>query len=171
MQETLYNIAFERSVLSSIIFDPEQFDELSTILKKEDFYLPAHQDIFYAMTLLMQKDQPIDEEFLKKELMALKKFDENVMLEILSVSPISNTKAYVEEIKDKALKRNLLTLTTEIKRVTVEEELPSNEVIDIVERKLYEITQNNQTSGFKTISPNKKLASPPLARFLVGDNF
>jgi len=101
MQETLYNIAFERSVLSSIIFDPEQFDELSTILKKEDFYLPAHQDIFYAMTLLMQKDQPIDEEFIKKELVRAKKFDEQVLLEVLATNPISNTKAYVEELKDK----------------------------------------------------------------------
>ena len=149
MQENLYNLAFERSILSSIVFEPSQFDELGTQLKKDDFYLPAHQDIFSAMTLLLQKDQPIDEEFIKKELIKMKKFDESVMLEILSANPISNTKAYVDEIKDKSLKRNLLTLTTEIKRVTVEEELPSSEVIDIVEKKLYEITQNNQTSDFK----------------------
>ena len=149
MQENLYNLAFERSVLSSIIFEPQQFDELSSILKKEDFYLPAHQDIFMAMMLLLQKDQPIDEEFIKKELISLKKFDEQIMLEILSANPISNTKAYVDEIKDKSLKRHLLTLTTEIKRVTVEEELPSAEVVDIVEKKLYEITQDNQTSDFK----------------------
>lgn len=149
MQDNLYNLAFERSILSSIVFEPSQFDELGSQLKKDDFYLPAHQDIFGVMTLLLQKDQPIDEEFIKKELIKIKKFDENVMLEILSANPISNTKAYVEEIRDKSLKRHLLTLTTEIKRVTVEEELPSQEVIDIVEKKLYEITQNNQTSDFK----------------------
>lgn len=149
MHDNLYNLAFERSILSSIVFEPSQFDELSTTLKKDDFYLPAHQDIFKVMTLLLQKDQPIDEEFIKKELIKMKKFDESVMLEILSANPISNTKAYVDEIKDKSLKRHLLTLTTEIKRVTVEEELTSAEVIDIVEKKLYEITQNNQTSDFK----------------------
>ena len=149
MQENLYNLAFERSILSSIVFEPSQFDELSVRLRKDDFYLPAHQDIFTVMTLLLQKDQPIDEEFIKKELIKLKKFDESVMLEILSANPISNTKAYVDEIKDKSLKRHLLTLTTEIKRVTVEEELPSAEVVDIVEKKLYDITQDNQTSDFK----------------------
>jgi len=149
MQDNLYNLAFERSILSSIVFEPSQFDELSSALKKDDFYLPAHQDIFASMLLLLQKDQPIDEEFIKKELIKAKKFDEQVMLEILSANPISNTKAYVDEIKDKSLKRNLLTLTTEIKRVTVEEELPSAEVVDIVEKKLYEITQDNQTSDFK----------------------
>ena len=149
MQDNLYNLAFERSILSSIVFEPQQFDELSVVLNQDDFYLPAHQDIFGAMTLLLQKDQPIDEEFIKKELIKIKKFDEQIMLEILSANPISNTKAYVDEIKDKSLKRHLLTLTTEIKRVTVEEELPSTEVIDIVEKKLYEITQDNQTSDFK----------------------
>ena len=149
MQDNLYNLAFERSILSSIVFEPSQFDELSTALKQDDFYLPAHKDIFNSMMLLLQKDQPIDEEFIKKELIKIKKFDEQVMLEILSANPIANTKAYVDEIKDKSLKRHLLTLTTEIKRVTVEEELPSAEVIDIVEKKLYEITQDNQTSDFK----------------------
>ena len=149
MQDNLYNLAFERSILSSIVFEPQQFDELSVAIKSDDFYLPAHQDIFGAMTTLLQKDHPIDEEFIKKELIKIKKFDEQVMLEILSANPISNTKAYVEEIKDKSLKRHLLTLTTEIKRVTVEEELPSSEVVDIVEKKLYEITQDNQTSDFK----------------------
>ena len=149
MQDNLYNLAFERSILSSIVFEPQQFDDLSTALKKDDFYLPAHQDIFTAMTSLMQRDEPIDEEFIKKELIKIKKFDEQVMLEILSANPISNTRAYVNEIKDKSLKRHLLTLTTEIKRVTVEEELPSAEVVDIVEKKLYEITQDNQTSDFK----------------------
>jgi len=149
MQDNLYNLAFERSVLSSIIFEPSQFDELSVALKKDDFYLPAHQDIFQAMLTLLQKDQPIDEEFIKKELIKAKKFDEQVLLEILSANPIANTKAYVDEMKDKSLKRHLLTLTTEIKRVTVEEELPSAEVVDIVERKLYEITQESETSDFK----------------------
>jgi replicative DNA helicase len=149
MQDNLYNLVFERSVLSSIVFEPSQFDELSVTLKKDDFYLPAHQDIFASMLTLLQRDQPIDEEFIKKELIKSKKFDEQVLVEILSANPISNTKAYVDEIKDKSLKRHLLTLTTEIKRVTVEEELPSAEVIDIVEKKLYEITQDNQTSDFK----------------------
>lgn len=149
MEEKLYNLAFERAILSSIIFEPSQFEELDGILKPDDFYLPAHQDIFNAIRSLAHRDEPIDEEFLKKELGAKKKFDENIMLEILSANPISNTAAYVREIKDKALKRHLLTLTTEIKKVTLEEELPSSDVVDMVEKKLYEITQDSQTSDFK----------------------
>jgi replicative DNA helicase len=149
MEESLYNLAFERSVLSSIIFEPSQFEEIENMLDTHDFYLGAHQDIYGAMKSLVRKDQPIDEEFIKKELNVKKKFDEGAMLEILASNPISNTLAYIKEIKDKALKRHLLSLTTEIKRVTLEEELPSSEVIDLVEKKLYEITQDNQTQDFK----------------------
>jgi len=148
-EEKLYNLAFERAVLSSIIFEPSQFEELEAFLKTDDFYLPAHQDIYGAIVSLTRRDEPIDEEFIRKELNAKKKFDENVMLEILSANPISNTAAYIREIKDKSLKRHLLTLTTEIKKVTLEEDLPSSDVVDMVEKKLYEITQDSQTSDFK----------------------
>lgn len=149
MEESLYNLAFERSILSSIIFEPSQFEDLEGQLKEDDFYLPAHRDIFIAMQALVRAGAPIDEEFIKKELSSRKKFDESVMLEILSSNPISNTYAYVKEIKDKSLKRHLLTLTTEIKKVTFEEELSSEAIADLVQKKLYEITQDTQSKDFK----------------------
>ncbi len=149
MEESLYNLAFERSILSSIIFDPSQFDEFEAVLSPEDFYLAAHQEIYRSMLSLSHRDLPIDEEFIKKELNAKGQFDERVMVEILTANPIANTKAYVQEIKDKAIKRHLLTLTTEIKRVTLEEELGGTDVVDLVEKKLYEITQSSQATDFK----------------------
>ncbi|MFA6630580.1 MAG: DnaB-like helicase C-terminal domain-containing protein, partial [Sulfuricurvum sp.] len=149
MEESLYNLAFERSILSSVIFDPAQFDDFEALLSAEDFYLAAHQEIYRAMLSLAHRDLPIDEEFIKKELSAKQKFDERVMVDILTTNPISNTLAYVQEIKDKAIKRHLLTLTTEIKRVTLEEELNGTDVVDLVEKKLYEITQNSQATDFK----------------------
>ncbi len=149
MEESLYNLAFERSVLSSIIFDPAQFDEFEAVLTPEDFYLAAHQEIFRSMLSLAHRDLPIDEEFVKKELTGRQKFDERVMVDILTANPISNTTAYVQEIKDKAMKRHLLTLTTEIKRVTLSEDLCGADVVDLVEKKLYEITQSSQATDFK----------------------
>lgn len=149
MENNLYNLTFEKSILSSIIFDPQQFDELDSILRYDDFYLPAHQEIFKAMVSLTRKDDPIDEEFLKQELLKAKKFDEQAMLDILTANPIANIKSYVSEVKEKSLKRRLLTLTTEIKRVALEEQLPGDEVVNLVEKKLYDITQNSQASDFK----------------------
>ena len=149
MEETLYNLAFERSVLSSIIFDPAQFDDIEVVLKTDDFYLVAHQEIYHSMLSLASRDLPIDEEFLKKELSGRNKFDERVMVEILTANPIANITAYMQEIKDKALKRHLLSFTTDIKRVTLEEDLNAVDIVDMVEKKLYEITQSSQATDFK----------------------
>jgi replicative DNA helicase len=114
-----------------------------------DFYLPFHQHIFAAMEELSREEKPIDEEFLRSKLNAMGKFDEVAMLDLLSANPISNTAAYLTEIKAKSSKRALATLATEIKKVTIEDDLPAEEVMNLVEKKLYEITQNNTNEDFR----------------------
>jgi len=147
--EELHNINIEQAVLSSIIFDSEIYEEIATILKPEDFYLPFHGYLFGAMERLFEKELPIDEEFLKNELQKEKKFDEVAMLEVLSANPISNTKAYVGEIKAYSNKRSLVTLATEIKKLTIEEDLEAEQVMDRVEKKLFEITQDSISNDFR----------------------
>ncbi len=147
--ENMYNLNIERAVLSAIIFDPEIYEEIASKLNPHDFYLPFHQHLFTAMEALTREEKPIDEEFLKGELQRMGKFDEVAMLDVLSANPISNTSAYLNEIKAKAAKRALATLATEIKKVTIEDDLPAEEVMNLVEKKLYEITQNNTNEDFR----------------------
>ncbi len=147
--QNLHNINIERSVLSSILFDPGLFEDIAAILKPRDFYLPAHKYIFEAMSECEREDLPIDEEFIKKKLNHENRFDEEAMLEIISTNPLPSTKAYVEEIREKAIKRELIELTTQIKEVTIEQDLPSNDVLDLVQQKLYQITQENGAKEFR----------------------
>ncbi len=147
--ENLYNLNIERAVLSAIIFDPQIYEEIAAKLKAHDFYLPFHQHLFSAMEELSHEEKPIDEEFLRARLKAKGKFDEVAMLDLLSANPISNTAAYIGEIKAKSSKRALATLATEIKKTTIEDDLPAEEVMNLVERKLYEITQNTSNQDFR----------------------
>jgi replicative DNA helicase len=147
--ENMYNLNIERAVLSAIIFDPQTYEEIASKLNAHDFYLPFHQHIFVAMEELTREEKPIDEEFLKSKLQSMGKFDEVAMLELLSANPISNTMAYLAEIKAKSSKRALATLATEIKKVTIEDDLPAEEVMNLVEKKLYEITQNSTSNDFR----------------------
>lgn len=147
--ENMYNLNIERAVLSAIIFDPEIYEEIAAKLKPHDFYLPFHQHLFAAMEELSHEEKPIDEEFLRAKLHAKGKFDEVAMLDLLSANPISNTAAYLAEIKAKASKRALATLATEIKKTTIEDDLPAEEVMNLVEKKLYEITQNSTNEDFR----------------------
>jgi len=149
MSENMYNLNIERAVLSAIIFDPQIFEELAAKLKAHDFYLPFHQHVFTAMEDLSREDKPIDEEFLKSKLSSTGNYDEVALLDILAANPISNTDAYIGEIKSRSTKRALATLATTIKKVTIEDDLPTDEVMNMVEKKLYEITQNSTSEDFR----------------------
>ncbi len=71
------------------------------------------------------------------------------MLEVLATNPITNTDAYVEEIKSRSTKRSLASLATTIKHLTIEEDLPVDDVMNQIEKKLFEITQDSIVKDFR----------------------
>jgi replicative DNA helicase len=113
VNEEHYNLAFERSVLATIIFDPSSFKDIK--IKATDFYLASHQSIYKTMELLDLNDIPIDESFLKIELEKQKKFDERAMVEILTANPVSNYQPYIEVIKKHAKTREVLSAITHVR--------------------------------------------------------
>lgn len=149
MPDDLYNLAFERSVLSSIVFEPDNFQTVYEKLTEEDFYLPTHQDIFKVLMVLKKNDKPIDEEFIKKELLKIRKFDEQVMLEILSANPIANLAAYIQEIKEKSLSRQTLRLAGELTRFVLDGSHTSEDII-----KLLSIHTDEQTKSISSLLPS-----------------
>jgi replicative DNA helicase len=148
--DSVYSINIERAVLSSILFNPEEIEDVLGILKHKDFYLPAHQKIFEVMENLHNADLPIDEEFIRKRVNA-KDVDDSILIEILSANPITNTMAYVGEIKDGSVKRELSTLATTIKKVAIEDEIPATQAVDTVQNELYKITTDSASSELKNM--------------------
>ena len=146
--DNIYKLNIERSVLSSILFDPELIEDILGVLKPADFYLPAHQKIFAVMEQLNYADMPIDEEFIRKRLDP-KDVNDSVLIEILSANPIANTMAYVKEIKDDAVKRELASLATNIKKLTVDDNLTAVDAVDVVQNELYKITTNSASTDLK----------------------
>jgi len=150
--EGLYNLDIERGILAAILFDGENFETVAAILKPEDFYLPFHQDMFRAMESLYKKDYPIDEVMIREELTKNKKFDEALMVEVITTAPIEMIETYAKEIKDKAIKRELVHFANVIKQEVLEN---SNEkAVDIVEdiqSKLFKIATESEDGDFKDI--------------------
>ncbi|AYJ77848.1 replicative DNA helicase [Aliarcobacter cryaerophilus] len=146
--DSIYSINIERAVLSSIFFNPEELEDVLGVLKPKDFYLPAHKAIFEAIVKLHSEDMPIDEDFVRNRV-DKKDVNDGVLLEILSANPITNTSAYVKEIKDASVKRELATLATTIKKVAIEDEISANEALDTIQGELYKISTNSATSELK----------------------
>ncbi|HKM18454.1 MAG TPA: replicative DNA helicase [Aliarcobacter sp.] len=157
--DSIYSINIERAVLSSIFFNPEELEDVLGVLKPKDFYLPAHKAIFEAIVKLHSEDMPIDEDFVRNRV-DKKEINDGVLLEILSANPITNTAAYVKEIKDASVKRELATLATTIKKVAIEDDISANEALDTIQGELYKISTNSATSELKDM---KTVTSDTLA--------
>src|SRR3954464_15452295 len=55
-----HNLEAERSTLGGVLIKPSAFDEMATVLVADDFFLPAHREIFDAMMAIEKRRQPID---------------------------------------------------------------------------------------------------------------
>ncbi len=146
--DSVYSINIERAVLSSILFNPEEIEDVLGVLKPKDFYLPAHQKVFEVMDQLHSQDLPIDEEFIRRRVDS-KEVDDSILIEILSANPISNTMAYVREIKDGSVKRELAILATTIKKVAIEDDVDARQAVDTVQNELYKITTDSASTELK----------------------
>lgn len=127
----------ERSLLSSILWNPAIFEDLSEKIKESDFYLPAHKYIYEAMGECEKKDLPIDSEFIEKILKKEERFDEDAMLEIQATNPLPSTKAYVQELVEKAQKRDLIVLINEMR-----EKIEQGEDVDIIKQHVIDRAEN-----------------------------
>jgi len=149
--DNIYALNIERAVLSSILFDHEIIEDVLGVLKPSDFYLPAHQKVFEVMELLNREGLPIDEDFIRKRV-DQKEVSDSVLVEILSANPITNIMSYVKEIKDGSVKRELATLATHIKKFTTEDDMSAQDVLDNVQKELYNISTDSASSELKDMS-------------------
>ena len=124
----------ERVVLSSIIFEltPEKEEDIER-LQIKDFFSIGHQDIFSAIKHLISLDRPFEEHLLSKYLIKYKTFDEQIMLEILSATPMADITHYVDQLINERKKRDLELLANKIK-IMVTEQNDTDEIVEFAEK-------------------------------------
>ena len=142
MQDKLYNIQFETTLLSSIFFEPTKIAECqSKGLNEHDFYLPFYRELYKIIIELYEKDI-VDEEIIKRRLG--NDFDEKAMLQVLSANPISNLSYYIEEIRTASKLRYAQEIANKIKEAVVEQG-DYNQVLKIMNDGLSNLEQNNKS--------------------------
>jgi hypothetical protein len=116
-------------VLSSIIFTGGEVLENLYNLKTEHFMNENNKKIFTSMLDLFDRNMPIDETFIMRSDSSI---NENEMIEILSITPISNVLAYTNEIIEEYKKRELQSLASRISNM-INDGKTSAELIDSME--------------------------------------
>src|SRR5215467_16379285 len=102
------NIEAEKSVLGSVFIKPAAFDEIATGLQVDDFFLPAHREIFEAMLALDKRRQPLDviavaDELKTRGMLPRLEGGEGYLLALANAVPTAeNVAHYARIVKEKA---------------------------------------------------------------------
>src|SRR5437763_3273232 len=116
-----HNLDAEKSVLGSVFIKPTAFDEVATTLQVDDFFLPAHREVFEAMLALDKRRQPLDviavaDELKTRGLLSRLEGGESYLLALAnSVPTAENILHYARLVKEKATLRRLIDACAEVK--------------------------------------------------------
>lgn len=147
------NIDSERALLGSIMLRPEAIHEIMEILKPEAFYAEKHRIIFLSMAELFQKNEPIDLLTLSARLTEKNQLDQvggsNYLTELVNLVPSSaNAEHYGEIVQKKFVLRQLIEASEHISLLGYEEAEDISTLLDMAEKKIYEVTQGKTSNKF-----------------------
>ena len=152
-----YNIKIEQQILATILFNYDKFEEYKKELKSNTFAYEAHQNIYSSMDTLYKNDMPIDEEYIKQDLEKQNKFNQTILIQVLTSTELSNVYQYIKELQKAHIERDALTLTTQLREGKI--------TIDQLQTKLSKV-KNMYGSDDKKESSNSSIDLDMLSPFL-----
>ncbi len=151
-----FSLIAEQSLLGSLIIDPEAFNDIGDSISSDDFYVPEHRNIFSAMQELFVASSDIDIVSLIDMLVRKGVYDksggENYIRTLTKVVPNSlDAKSYSKIVKEKSILRQLIDICGEISELAMSEQESVTDVIDLAQRRIYDVSQGRDTRGFRHI--------------------
>jgi replicative DNA helicase len=149
-----HNLEAEKSVLGAVFIKPAAFDELATNLAVDDFFLPAHREIFEAMLAIDKRRQPLDVLAVGDELKTaglLSRLDGGIAyLSDLanSVPTAENILHYARIVREKATLRRLIAACAEIQSSAYGDFGEFDTFLDESETKVFKVAQQNRRETY-----------------------
>lgn len=143
----------EMAVLGAMMIEKEAVPKAMELLTQESFYMPAHATIFEAMISLFNSQVPIDTVTLYEELKKNGKLEEvggAVFLGKLSqnISSAANIEYHAKIVVEKQILRSLIKTSHEIARTAYEGAEDAFDMLDMAERKIFEITEEHLKQSY-----------------------
>ncbi|MBM0637616.1 replicative DNA helicase [Campylobacter sp. VicNov18] len=146
MQQEHYDLDLERAILSACITSEDAYASIADQIEPKDFSLKAHQDIFKAMIFCTNANQPIALSFLRKHA----SLEEQILAEILATPSMIDLLAYVKELREMSIKRQLLSFT-HLLPTRINATLPVSQIADEISKEIFNITHRANSKGIKDI--------------------
>lgn len=146
----------EESVLGSILIDREAISEVAEFLRVDHFYRESNGAIYKAMLTLYEEREPIDvvtvAEQLKKDKALTKVGGSTYLTKLVEGVPTSaHTEHYGKLVKDQAIKRRLISLSSDLTALAFDESKSVREVMDTAERTIFSLSQQHLSQVFVAI--------------------
>jgi replicative DNA helicase len=152
------NLEAERSILGAILLDDKAVLTVFETLKPQDFYLDSHRRVFDKMLQLMNNSRPIDLVTLKDELQRANELESVGGAAYLAsltdgLPRAMNIEYYAQIIKEKSTLRRLIQISNETMARSYQDEEPAQEILQHVEKAIFDIANQQFRSGFSSITP------------------
>ena len=151
-----HDIEAEQAILGSMLTDKDAVLSAIETLKEEAFYRDDNKAIYRAIMSLYSKSQPIDIITVKAELVEMGDFERVGGLEYLASLPekvptTANVDKYIKIVNEKAMLRSLITTANELVSLGYDETEDVDNLVDMAEKKVYDLTQKKNTKGYTPI--------------------
>lgn len=150
------DIEAEQAVIGSMLTDQEAVNAAVETLKPEDFYREDNKIIYEAILNIYNRAEPIDIITLKAELSSMNKLEAVGGLEYIAVLPdkvptTANVDRYIKIVEEKSMLRNLIKTANEILSMGYEQTENVEDVMDIAEKKIFDVMQRKSQKGYTAI--------------------
>ncbi|HPW46245.1 MAG TPA: replicative DNA helicase [Rectinema sp.] len=149
----LYNGDAEQACLGALLLDPESINNVLRYLRPDSFYDSANQEVFEALLAMHEKGQKPDLITLSEELRSrgsLERIGGSAYIASLaSFTPsAANIEYYAKIVQEMATRRRLVHLSAETAAMAHEETKDIDAVLDEIQAKIFEISQNRRTADY-----------------------
>ena len=139
-----HDIDVERAVLSALLHDNTAIHAVLNEVKPEDFYHPAHQQLYRAMIALQDANEPVDLHTLGNALNEQKLLDAIggavYLAELFDyAATAANVETHARIVRDKSVKRGLIAVATDIVQMGFEETDEAGRMLDQAESRIFDI--------------------------------
>ena len=157
MRSLPQSIEAEQSVIGSMIIDKNSIAKVMESLAEEDFYRDGHKAIYKAILEMFRNDMAVDLvtllEYLKSTNMLERAGGVTYITELsASVPTTANLSAYIKIVSDKSTLRKLIKASTTIIEESYNKQDKVESVVDIAEKKIFNIAENRTSKDFEPLS-------------------
>jgi len=146
----------EQACLGALLLDPDSIGLVLRYIRAEDFYLPAHQEIFTAIVSLHEKGLRSDLITMTEEMRVAGNLEKSggpsYLANLTSVTPsAANVEYYAQIIQEMSIRRKLIQLSAEASSLAYEESKETGPILDEIQSKIFDITQNRRTATYHSL--------------------